>query len=76
MSSDLKKLVDELEVLLTERGGSLDAPARREFEAHVERLQKSVDGADANKLAWLRKDALQTMASLLSVLTNVMTLLK
>ncbi|MEZ5587305.1 MAG: hypothetical protein R3E46_09575 [Sedimenticolaceae bacterium] len=76
MSSDLKKLVDELAVLLTERGGSLDAPARREFEAHIERLKTSIDGADAKKLAGLRKDALQTMASLLSVITNLMTLLK
>ncbi|MCB1925833.1 MAG: hypothetical protein KDJ27_19185 [Gammaproteobacteria bacterium] len=76
MSSDLKKLVDELEVLLIERGGSLDAPARREFEGQIERLRTSIDGADVVRTAWLRKEALQTLASLLSVLTNVITLLK
>ena len=75
MSSDLKKLVEELECLLIERGGSLDAPARREFEAHVGRLKESIESEDAKKLAEVRKDALQTMAALLSVVTNVMTLL-
>ena len=75
MSSDLKKLVDELEFLLGSRGGSLDAPAKREFEAQLDQIRKSIESDDAKKLLQVRKDILQTMASLLSVLTNVMNLL-
>ena len=76
MSSDLKRLVGELETLLAERGVLLDAPARDEFEAWLDRLKRASDEADAEATDRLRVDALDLFAALLSVLTNVMTLLK
>lgn len=76
MSSDLKRLVDELGNLLATRGVLLDAPARDEFETWLDRLKKAVDEADAEAADRLRVDALDLFAALLSVLTNVMTLLK
>lgn len=76
MSSDLKRLVDELEILLAERGVLLDAPARDEFEAWLGRLKGVADEADAAAADRLRVDALDLFAALLSVLTNVMTLFK
>ena len=76
MSSDLKRLVDELGNLLATRGVLLDAPARDEFETWLDRLKKAVDEADAEAADRLRVDSLDLFAALLSVLTNVMTLLK
>ena len=76
MSSDLKRLVGELGNLLATRGVLLDAPARDEFETWLDRLKKAVDEADAEAADRLRVDALDLFAALLSVLTNVMTLLK
>ncbi|CAK7010041.1 hypothetical protein [Saezia sanguinis] len=76
MSKDLKKLVDELERVLVERGGSLDAPAREAFQAQLNSLKKAVDEADSAQMVKLRYDALNMLATLLSVITNVMTLLR
>ena len=72
----LKKLVQELETTLNERGGSLDASAKKQFEARIEALKEALDEEDATKLERLRVDALLLMANLLSAITNVMTLLK
>lgn len=74
MSRDLKKLVSELEVLLSERGGSFDAPARAAFESRIESLKQAIDLADATEARRLRVDALELLAALLSVVTNVMSL--
>jgi hypothetical protein len=76
MSSDLKKLVGELEDVLAQRGGSLDAPARDAFKARIENLKRAIDEADAAEVSRLRVDALNVLAALLSVITNVMTLLR
>lgn len=76
MSSDLKKLVGELEKVLAERGSSLDAPARNLFETKIESLKKAIEHANAAEVNALRSDALNLLAALLSVITNVMTLLK
>jgi len=76
MSKDLKKLVDELERVLVERGGSLDAPAREAFQVQLNSLKKAVDEADSAQMVKLRYDALNMLATLLSVITNVMTLLR
>lgn len=75
-SSDLKRLVRELEQLLAERGGLLDAPARLEFEERIERLKRAVDQEDATAHRRLAADALEILAALLSVITNMMSLLK
>ncbi|WP_407971008.1 hypothetical protein ACJ51O_00340 [Burkholderia pyrrocinia] len=76
MSSDLKKLVRELENVLVERGDSLDAPARAAFQAQIGRLKRAADEAKAAEISRLTLDALNVLAALLSVVTNVMTLLK
>lgn len=76
MSSDLKKLVEELERALSERGGSLDAPARDLFHAQIDGLKNAIEMADAAEIHRLRYDALNVFATLVSVITNVMTLLR
>lgn len=76
MSSELKRLVSELEVLLAERGDSLDAPAREAFSTQIESLKRAIDEADAEASRRLMVDAVDLMAAVLSVVTNVMTLLK
>jgi hypothetical protein len=76
MSSELKRLVGELDVWLAVRGDLLDAPARDEFRASVDRLKQAVDLADAEAEDRLMNDAINLLASALSVLTNVMSLWK
>lgn len=76
MSYDLKRLVSELERVLAVRGGLLDAPARDAFQAQIDDLKRAVDDADAAEMARIRVDALNVLAALLSVITNVVTLLK
>lgn len=74
--SDMKKLVDELEYLLDVRGGSLDAPARDEFRARLDSLREAIEAAEAAEALRIGNDLMEFTAALLSVVTNVMTLLK
>lgn len=76
MSSNLKKLVGELEKVLAERGDSLDAPAREAFQVQIDSLKRAVDEAKAAEIGRLTLDVLNVLATLLGVFTNVMTLLK
>ena len=76
MSSELKRLVGELEILLAERGNLLDAPARDAFSTRIESLKRAIDEADAEATHRLTVDVFDLMAAVLSVVTNVMTLLK
>lgn len=76
MSSELKRLVSELETLLAERGVLLDAPARDAFSTQIESLKRAIDEADAAASRRLMVDAMDLTAAVLSVVTNVMTLLK
>ena len=76
MSSNLKKLVGELEKVLAERGDSLDAPAREAFQVQINSLKRAVDEAKAAEIGRLTLDVLNVLATLLGVVTNVMTLLK
>lgn len=76
MSSDLKRLVSELERVLLERGDSLDAPVRHEFEVQIGNLKREVDDAEVAEMSRLRLESLNVLATLLSLVTNVMTLLK
>lgn len=76
MSFDLKKLVEELESVLAQRGSSLDAPAREAVQARIDNLKRAVEEASAADDARLRVEALNALATLLSVVTNVMTLLR
>ena len=75
MSSNLKKLVNELENLVA-RCDLLDAPAREAFSTQIESLKRAIDDADAAASQQLKADAISIFANLLSVITNVMTLLK
>lgn len=76
MSYDLKKLVEELERVLVERGGSLDAPARDAFQAQIDSLKRASGEANAAEISRLSIDALNVLAALLGVITNVMTLMR
>lgn len=76
MSSELKKLVCELETMLAERGDLLDAPARDAFSTQIESLKKAIDEANAGTSRRLMVDVMDLTAAVLSVVTNVMTLLK
>ena len=76
MSSDLKRLVSELEKVLAERGGSLDAPAHNEFKVQIENLKRAIEEANAAEMRRLSVDALNMLAALLSVITNLMTFLQ
>ena len=76
MHSCLKKLVAELEKALVLRDGSLDAHAQDDLKVQIENLKKAIDEADAAKQRQLAVEGLNTLAALLSVATNVLTLLK
>ena len=76
MYSCLKKLVAELEKVLVLRDGSLDAHAQDDLKVQIENLKKAIDEADAAKQRQLAVEGLNTLAALLSVATNVLTLLK
>ena len=76
MSFELKRLVGELEYWLAKRGDLLDAPARDEFKASLDRLKQAVDEADAESETRLLQDAMNLTAAALSVFTNVMALCK
>lgn len=76
MSSELKKLVCELETMLAERGDLLDAPAWDAFSTQIESLKKAIDEANAATSRRLMVDVMDLTAAVLSVVTNVMTLLK
>lgn len=76
MYSCLKKLVAELEKALVLRDGSLDAHAQDDLKVQIENLKKAIDEADAAKQRQLAVEGLNTLAALLSVATNVLTLLK
>lgn len=76
MSSYLKNLVTELERALFARVSSLDAHAHDDLMMQIENLKRAIDEADAASQRQLVVDGLNTFAGLLSVATNVMTLLK
>ena len=75
-SSDLKKLVVELDVWLDSRGGLLDAPARDELKARLERCAAAIEVAiEEEESARIRAEVLRIGATLISVLTNVTSLI-
>lgn len=76
MSNDLKKLVAEIETTLEQQGGSLDAPAREALAAQIASLKEAVDQANAAEMVKLRMDAMNLLATFISAITNVMSLLR
>jgi len=76
MSSDLKKLVVELDSWLDERGSLLDAPAREELKARLGRCIAAIEVAvEEEERARIRAELLDITATLVTVFTNVMTYL-
>lgn len=77
MSNDLKKLVEELESVLAQRGSLFDAPAREAFQSRIDSLKTAIEKeASAVELVKLYSEAFNLLAALLGVVTNVMTLLQ
>lgn len=79
MSKDLKRLVAEIEETFIARGDLFDAPAQEIFAAKIQALKEAVDQADTKnsaEVSQLRFEALNVLAALLSIITNVMTLLR
>ena len=74
--SNLKNLMQELEQLLNQNHSRLDTEEFAAMQLKVDQLKHEIDKADSAKLQKLASEALRLLASLLSVVTNVMTLLK
>ena len=73
---NLKNLVQELQQLLDQRHGQLNTEVSAAMQFKVDQLKQKIDEADAAQQRQLASEALRLLASLLSVVTNVMTLLK
>lgn len=77
MSSDLKKLVLELEKVLNEQGGLIDAPVREMFNVKIDSISKAISEADTvEKKHRLGFDLINATAAILTIITNVMMILK
>jgi hypothetical protein len=72
----LKNLVKELEELLHENHGQLNTDVFLDMQFKVDQLKQEVDEAETGKRQQLAFEALRLLAALLSLVTNVMTLLK
>ncbi len=72
----LKNLVQELDELLDQNRGRLDTNVSVDMKFKVDQLKQKIDEADAAQQRQLASEALRLLAALLSIVTNVMTLLK
>jgi len=73
---NLKKQIQELETLLDLTRGQLNTEVHAAMQDKIVQLKKQVDQADAASRRQIASEALRLMASLLSMITNVITLLK
>ncbi|MBW0183266.1 MAG: hypothetical protein KXJ60_05315 [Hydrogenophaga sp.] len=73
---NLKKQLQELEELLDLTHGQLNTEVRAVMKFKIGQLKKQADEADAIDQWRIASEAAQLLASLLSIVTNVMTLLK
>lgn len=73
--STLKDLVCEFEELLHQHHGQLNTEVSAEMQFKVDRLKQKIDEAGAAEMRHLAKEALELLGSLLSIVTNVVTLL-
>lgn len=73
---NLKNLTQELETLLDQNRGQLNTEVFASLKFKIDSLKQEVDSADAAQRRQLAAEALRLLAVLLSVVTNVMTLLK
>lgn len=72
----LKNLIQELDELLDQAYGQLNTEVHVAMKLKVDQLKREIDTADAARKRQITSEALRLLASLLSVVTNVLTLLK
>lgn len=72
----LKNLIQELDELLDQTHGQLNTEVHAAMKLKVDQLKREVDTADAAHKRQITSEALRLLASLLNVVTNVLTLLK
>ncbi|MCV6795798.1 hypothetical protein OII53_06180 [Achromobacter ruhlandii] len=72
----LKNLIQELEVVLDQNSSQLDTEVFASLKLKIDSLKQEVESANAAQRRQLAAEALRLLAVLLSVVTNVMTLLK
>lgn len=73
---NLKNQIQELEELLDLNHGQLNTEVRAAMKLKIAELKRQADQADAANQGRIAAEALRLLSSLLSVITNVMTLLK
>lgn len=73
---NLKNLTQELETLLDQNRGQLNTEVFASLKLKIDSLKQEVESANAAQRRQLAAEALRLLAVLLSVVTNVMTLLK
>lgn len=73
---NLKKQIQELDELFDLTHGQLNTEVRAEMKFKIGQLKKQADEADAANQRQIASEALRLLSSLLSIVTNVMTLLK
>jgi len=73
--NSLKDLVQEFEELMRQHHGQLNTEVSAEMQFKVDQLKQKIDEADAAEMRQLAAEALELLATLLSIVTNVMTLL-
>ena len=72
----LKNLAQELDELLDQTHGQLNTEVHAAMKLKVDQLKREIDTADAVRKRQLASEALELLASLLSFVTDVITLLK
>lgn len=72
----LKNLVEELDELLDQHHGRLDTEVFAAMQFKVDRMKQEIDKAGAASQRQIASEALRLLAALLSIVTNVATLLK
>lgn len=71
----LKNLVSELEELVHQHSSQLNTEVLAKFKSKLEQLKRELEEADAENEWRVAKEAVELLANLLSVVTNVSTLL-
>lgn len=73
---NLKNLIQELELVLDQNSSQLDTEVFASLKLKIDSLKQEVESANAAQRRHLAAEALRLLAVLLSVVTNVVTLLK
>ncbi|MCH4582523.1 hypothetical protein ACWV16_26480 [Achromobacter xylosoxidans] len=73
---NLKNLIQELELVLDQNSSQLDTEVFASLKLKIDSLKQEVESANAAQRRHIAAEALRLLAVLLSVVTNVLTLLK